>query len=400
MKKWLYLFLALVLALALCACTEDSTTAHEHDYEKTVITPATCTTTGIMYLKCTTCGDSYHDEIPVLAHTETILAAVAPTCAESGLTEGKYCSACNEVLVQQEEVPATGEHLYTVTIVPATCVSVGTISFTCSCGDNYLYYDPEMTDHEWGEWETVSEATCSEAGLMQRSCTVCKTNEEKIIYGSHQYKDDTCIWCGKIYDSTAYSEGMEYTLNDDRSGYILSGLGTCTDSIIRIPETYQGLPVTEISTGILAYNENLEGVIISQNIENVGAWILRACPNATVISVDEGNPYYYSEGNCLIERETGDIIAGCKTSVIPTDGSITAIHNDAFSGHTGLESVYIPVSVTSIGINAFENCQLTSITYEGTMAQWEALEKPNFDDNFASYFPSCIIHCADGDITK
>lgn len=391
MKKLAYLLLSLVLAAALCACGGDS--AHVHDYEKTVITPATCTTTGVLYLKCTICGDSYHDEIPATAHTETTLKAVAPTCNKSGLTEGKYCSVCNEVLIAQEELAATGEHLYTATIVEATCTSMGSISFTCSCGDNHFYYNAEMTGHTWSDWKNVSEATCTESGLMQRSCTKCNFNEDKIIPGSHRYKDGTCILCSKTLD---YSEGLEYSLKDDKSGYILTGLGTCTDSIIRIPETYQGLPVTEISNGILAYNENLEGVIISKNIEDIGEYVLRCCPKATVISVDLDNQYYRSEGNCLIERATGRLIAGCMTSVIPTDGSITVIENDAFSGHTGLVSVYIPVSVTRIGINTFENCGFTAITYEGTMAQWEALEKGTFNNNC----PSCIVHCADGDISK
>ena len=38
-------------------------------------------------------------------HTEGIIPAVESTCTQAGLTEGKYCTSCEKILVPQEEAP-------------------------------------------------------------------------------------------------------------------------------------------------------------------------------------------------------------------------------------------------------------------------------------------------------
>lgn len=50
------------------------------------------------------------DEITTMLHkhTEQTVEAKAPTCTEAGLTEGKVCAECGEVLVEQTEIPALG----------------------------------------------------------------------------------------------------------------------------------------------------------------------------------------------------------------------------------------------------------------------------------------------------
>ena len=78
-----------------------------HSYTGTVTAP-TCTEQGFTTYTCS-CGDSYvSDEVPALGHTEETIPAVAATCIETGLTEGKKCSVCGEVLVAQEVEPALG----------------------------------------------------------------------------------------------------------------------------------------------------------------------------------------------------------------------------------------------------------------------------------------------------
>ena len=78
-----------------------------HSYQAEVTAP-TCTAQGYTTYTCV-CGESYVDDYtPIIPHAEAALEAVAPTCTETGLTEGLYCTRCQVILVHQETVPATG----------------------------------------------------------------------------------------------------------------------------------------------------------------------------------------------------------------------------------------------------------------------------------------------------
>ncbi len=73
--------------------------------------------------------------IPAKGHNEVTLEALEATCTKKGLTEGKQCSTCNEILVKQTEIPALG--------------------------------------HTAGDWTVGTPATETTEGVEYKYCTVC-----------------------------------------------------------------------------------------------------------------------------------------------------------------------------------------------------------------------------------
>ena len=124
-----------------------------------------------------------------------------------------------------------------------------------------------------------------------------------------------------------------------------------------------GNSVTSIGERAFQGCTGLTSVTIPDSVTSIGDSAFSYCTGLTSILVADGNSKYHSSGNCIIETSSKILILGCKTSEIPSDGSVTSIGNYAFAGCTGLTSVTIPDSMTSIGYRAFQGCTvLTSIT--------------------------------------
>ena len=141
----------------------------------------------------------------------------------------------------------------------------------------------------------------------------------------------------------------------------------CTSlTSISIPDS-----VTIIKGSAFSFCKSLAEVTIGNSVTSIGTQAFYDCFGLTNIEVDIDNQYYYSSGNCLIEKSTEILILGCKTSEIPN--SVTSIGLYAFQHCTGLTEINIPNSVTNIGNNAFQYCtSLTDVYFLDTESSWKA----------------------------
>jgi hypothetical protein len=144
-----------------------------HDLEIQEGKAPTCTETGLTDGKtCKRCNAVVAEQevIPATGHTEAIDAAVAATCTETGLTEGKHCSVCGEVLVAQEEIPALG-HTYESVVTAPTCAAGGYTTHTCAvCGHSYKDSATAKREHNWDDGVIIVEPTCEGLGTKLISC--------------------------------------------------------------------------------------------------------------------------------------------------------------------------------------------------------------------------------------
>ena len=99
----LVLLLSFLFVLSACGCSHQNIII---DYS----VEATCTAAGLSVGKhCQDCGEVIQAQqiVPATGHNIVTKKGYAATCQSTGLTDGKYCSICGLVTVSQNTIPKT-----------------------------------------------------------------------------------------------------------------------------------------------------------------------------------------------------------------------------------------------------------------------------------------------------
>lgn len=318
----------------------------------------------------------------------------------------------------------------------ALCLSACTASHSHAFGKNYLSDESyhyrecenqecsEISDkaaHDFGEWQISKAATCTSNGEKYRECKTCGYKTEEVIQASGHIIGDAwvekmpttqfegelfieCAACGeklkKSIDAIK-SVGLEFTLNADEKSYSLSGMGTCTDEYVNVPNLVEGLPVTAVANEAFKNSASLKGITLSENTVSIGDQAFFGCKYLKNIEMPEclqslGTNSLYQ---CLSLECTSDglgLYVGGKrnpyfilyriediraVSDFKINENTKIVYDDVFSlDASEFKKLTIPKSVKSVGTRVFAGAPLLSeVYYEGSLEDW-------LDINFKSSF--------------
>ena len=241
---------------------------------------------------------------------------------------------------------------------------------SCGSSDGQGQTD-EVHVHKVIHWQTVKEADCESTGRRFGTCIDCKNEvrEETAALG-HIYGSFGCVRCEDGHPS----RGFEFTLNEAKNAYTVTGISDERMKEAVIPAEYLGLPVTAVGNGAFS-GSSLKSVILPETVKVIRRSAFAGCTKLESVKLGDGlteicaNAFMGCESlEEIIMPKSVSILGegafrscGALKKAVLSD-SIMYINEYAFASCEKLESVNIPKSCDVIGAHAFNGCGRLSET--------------------------------------
>lgn len=149
-----------------------------------------------------------------------------------------------------------------------------------------------------------------------------------------------------------YVEGDDY--------YVLTGIGTCKDSLIVVPSTYQGKPVKAVADRAFFRIEGVTGFIFPNSVESVGQLSIRG----TGLTVLKGNGIRCYGDGCTGGSHIENLVISQNTEYIA---------QWAFFFSPDAKTIWIPKTLKKFGPKPFMDSGYETIYYEGSEEDWNKI---------------------------
>lgn len=175
-------------------------------------------------------------------------------------------------------------------------------------------------------------------------------------------KQKVCVECGAVLleEALASSDGLSYELYQN-SVYHVTGIGTCTDTDVVIPNTYKGLPVVQINANAFSGYTAISSVTIGDNVVIISANAFRNCTSLAKVYLPKSLTYVEDGAfyNCSFLENVyydGELLDWLNINFLGTTANPTNNGTNLYINNELLENLVIPEDIVIVPEYSFINC--------------------------------------------